>query len=429
MVSYAFQEIRKRKKKYLLNIIVIGLVVFLLISLNSLGKAYNQASKLPFEAVHSSIIIQKNGNVPENTSGTVLSCSLAAMPSTYLEKIKKMVGVTDVSSGLFLWVFDSDNFKRVLGVNWNDALGQTIETKLVAGLLPKTAAELLVEKTYANQYKIGTGNIIMISGTNFTVSGIVGTSGKDIISSDAYVSLKSAQNLAYASPNLQQTERFEKDDINIIFVNTEQTKVNEVAKRLNILLNSNTSSAGKTPIGQTIGTYNIYTPASFENQISSLFTLTNKIMLMISAVILIGAVLLIAQNMSHTINERRKEIGIMKSVGFRNKDIQQEIIAEIFIQIIIGYVVGLLVALLVIASLSTTTISINIPWGMNPYPHFLSSAPESLGTTQTYRLPISFDTSQALLSLGLVLAIGLGVSAVLIRRINKLKAMEALRYE
>ena len=65
MLDYAVNEIRKRKKSYVLNILVISLVVVLLVTLNGLGAAYKDASQLPFENIHSSITIQKSGNVSD----------------------------------------------------------------------------------------------------------------------------------------------------------------------------------------------------------------------------------------------------------------------------------------------------------------------------------------------------------------------------
>jgi hypothetical protein len=90
MIGYALKELRKRKRKYLLNIMVIVLVVVLLITLNSLGVAFKEASRLPFENIHSSIIIQRNGNVPENTSGAVTPCSLAPIKGEFIPQIGKI---------------------------------------------------------------------------------------------------------------------------------------------------------------------------------------------------------------------------------------------------------------------------------------------------------------------------------------------------
>ncbi|MDD1758713.1 MAG: ABC transporter permease, partial [Methanotrichaceae archaeon] len=237
MISgFALKEIRQRKKKYLLNIMVIALVVVLLITLNSLGIAFKEAAKLPFENIHSSIIVQRSGNVPENTSGAVTPCSLAPIRGEVIPEISKLDGVKDVSYGLFLWVFDKDSFKRVLGVNWNDSQGKIIGSEVIEGSLPKSATEALVERAYSRKYGLKPGQKINISGTDYLISGIAETSGTDIVSSDAYINLISAQSLAYNSKNLQDTEKFNTSDVNIIFVDADQTKVKDVAGNLKKLL-------------------------------------------------------------------------------------------------------------------------------------------------------------------------------------------------
>jgi putative ABC transport system permease protein len=429
MFAYALKEISKRKKKYALNMLLIALVVFMLITLNSLGTAYKEASHLPFEKIHSSIIVQRNGNVPENTEGVVTSCSLAPIQYNIIEKIKSIDGVNGVSYGLFLWVFDKDNFKRVLGVNWNDSLGAKIKANIIAGSLPQNNKEAVVDKTYAKQYKVSIGQEIVVSEESFIVSGISENSGKDVVASDIFTNLASAQNLAYNSENLQKTERFEKDGINIIFVDTEQTKVNQVSSKLNNLLNANDSGNGKTPTGKSIGSYNIYTPKSFENQISSLFSLSDKLVFLISLITIIGSVLIIVKSMSHTVMQRRKEFGIMKSIGFTSKNIQKEIMQETIIQVLTGYGLGIVLSAIAIIALAGTKISISIPWELNPYPHFLSSNPSLINTVQTYFLPIKFQPTYAIISLLIVLAIGGFAAFIITRQVNKLKAMEVLKNE
>jgi ABC-type antimicrobial peptide transport system permease subunit len=429
VIDLALKEIRKRKKKYVLNIMMIGLVVVLLITLNSLGIAFKEASKLPFENIHSSIIVQRNGNVPENISGAVTPCSLAPIRGEYIQQINGMDEVKDISYGLFLWVFDKDSFKRVLGVNWNDDRGKRIGLEIIEGSLPQSDAEALVEKAYALQHELKPDQKMNISGADFTVSGIVETSGKDIVSSDVYINLKSAQNLAYNSKNLQDTEKFNKSDINIIFVDADQTKVKEVTAELKELLISPTSNAGKTPTGQTTGGYSIYTPESFESQISSLFMLSDRLILAISLVALIGVMLIIIKSMSHTLMERRKEFGIMKAVGFASKDIQKEVAAETLLQTTMGYVTGVAMSFIAIFALAKTTVSIAIPWEMSPYPHFLTSNPNLIAPVQTYPFPIEFEAVYSVEILVAILALSLLTVLILTRHINGLNAMEVLRYE
>ena len=427
--DYAWKEISKRKKKYMLNVILIALVVVMLITLNSLGTAYKEASRLPFEKMQSSIIIQKNGNVPENTTGAVTSCSLAPIRNNLIDEIETIEGIKDISYGLSLWVFDNDNFKRVLGVNWDDSLGTKLKAGIVEGEIPQSDDEVLIEKTYAEQYNLKIEQKLEISEQEFRVSGIVKGYGKDIIASDFFMNLESAQGIAFDSKNLQETEEFNQDDINIIFVDTEQTKINAVAGKLKNLLNQESLNGGKTPTGKTIGSYNIYTPESFENQISSLFVLSDKLILFISIITIIGSVLIIMKSMSHAIIQRKKEFGIMKSIGFTKKDIQKEIGMETILQVFAGYILGIIVSFITKLLLARTKISISIPWELNPYPHFLASNPNLVDTVQTYLLPIQFQPAYAILSFVVVIIIGILTAIITTNQINKLKAMEVLKNE
>ncbi len=425
--GYAFRELSGRKKQHILNISLIAFIVALLITLNSLGMAYKDASRLPFEKIQSSIIVQKNGNVPENTSGAVTSCSLAPIRNDVVGKIGEMDGVTGVSYGLSLWVFDQDHFKRVLGVNWNDSMGAKIKANLVEGILPQSGDEVLVDETYARQYGLGVGRKTDVSGRKFRISGISRDSGNDIVASDIFMDLGSAQDLAYDSVNLQDTETFEKDDINIIFVDAEQTKIDAVARRLKSLLNSGNLDYGKTPTGNEIGTYNIYTPSSFEDDISSLFELSDRMVLLISLVVVVGSALIIIRSMSHVLLQRKKEFGIMKAVGFTDSDIRNVMTKVILFQSAAGYVIGLIVSLVAIWLLSMTRVSISIPWELDPYPHFLASNPSLVNAVQSYLLPIRFQPIYAVISFIVVMVIGLLTSFAVTHQINRLKVMEALK--
>jgi len=427
--QYALKEMRKRRSKYALNVAAIILLVVLLTTLNSLSLAYKDVAGLPFRSINSTIIIQRNGNVPENTTGVVLSCSSAPIGADYLSKVREVDGVNDVSDGLLLWVFDHDNFKRVFGVNWNDGFGRGIESQITIGSRPQTNREALVGKDYADQYGLKINQHINVSGAEFQISGIMGSSGKNVIPSDVYVALASAQTLAYNSRNLQATERFNETDVNIIFVDVDQTNLKQVSQRLNNIFSVNQPTGGNTPTGQVIGSISIYTPISFENQISAVFKLSDQLTLILSLIVPIGAILIIANSSGHTLLERRREYGIMKAVGFRNRDIQQVVFSETLLQVLIGYVAGLILSFIAIVFLARTTVSVNVPWEVGGYPHFLVPNPSLAGTVLTYLLPISFQVTYALLSGAVVVAIGLLTTMILARRINGLKAMEVLRYE
>ena len=429
MFYYALKELLKRKKLYLLNIMTIGLVTLMVITLNSLATAYREAARLPFEDIQGNIIIQRNGNVPETTSGVLLSCSLAPIPQELVSQIIKIDGVKDISAALSLWVFDPDNFKRVSGVDFHDNFGKKLTAKLIDGSIPNTDNQILVDKTYAQKYSLEVGQETTITGQHFTVAGIIGTAGNEVMASDIYLNLAAAQQMAYQSKNLQQVETFNRTDVNIIFVNVSQPDLRTVTQNIKGILTDSGINAGNTPLGKTIGSYNIYTPQSFENQISTVFRISDKLTWVISLILFIGAAIIVARNALRIILERRREFGIMKTVGFKNRDIQSEINLETFFQILTGFFAGLILSAVAVVALSHTTVSIAIPWDLTAYPHFLLSNPSEANVTQMHLLPIRLEPLYIFASFAIIMAVGLATSFLSVWQINKLKPMEVMRHE
>jgi ABC-type antimicrobial peptide transport system permease subunit len=428
MFYYAIKELLKRKKLYLLNVMTIGLVTLMVITLNSLATAYREAARLPFEDIQGNIIIQRNGNVPETVSGVLLSCSLAPIPQELISRISKIDGVKDISAALSLWVFDPDNFKRVSGVDFHDNFGKKLAAKLIDGFIPNTDNQILVEKTYAQKYSLEIGQETTISGQHFTVTGIVGTAGNEVMASDIYMNLGAAQEMAYQSKNLQQVETFNKTDVNVIFVNVSQPDLKTITQNIRGITDSSIN-IGKTPLGQTIGSYNIYTPESFENQISTVFRISDKLTWVTSLILFIGAAIIVARNALRIILERRKEFGIMKTVGFRNRDIQSEVNLETFFQIVAGFFAGLILSAIAVVALGHTTVSIAIPWELTAYPHFLLSNPSEANVTQMHFLPIRLEPLYVFVSFAIIMVVGLATSFLSVWQINKLKPMEVMRHE
>jgi putative ABC transport system permease protein len=249
-----------------------------------------------------------------------------------------------------------------------------------------------------------------------------------MIVADYYVPLKEIQDTAYKSKDIQKTERFYPDDVNVIFADVEQTRINAVAQDLSKIFNL-AAGQGLTPTGQAIGTFTITTPKSFEKQISSFFLLSEKLLLMILSTIITGAILIIIFSLNHNVIERTKEFGILRAVGYTNINIQKIIVTETFILLLIGYLIGLLASLAAIYFLSLLRVNITIPWELNPFPHFLLSDPSRADTILSYPLPVAFQLPQALVSAVISAAAGLLTIMVTLRTINKFKVMEVLRHE
>ncbi|MGA9047841.1 MAG: FtsX-like permease family protein [Dehalococcoidia bacterium] len=412
-----------------MNVIVIGLVTVMVITLSFLGAAYKEAARLPFKDIQGTIILQKNGNVPENISGVLLSCSLAPIHQDEVASINKIDDAQDISSALSLWVFDPDHFKRVLGVNWQDSYGASLAARVIEGAIPATDQQILVDKTYAGKNSLSVGSNVVVAGSQFTVSGIIGMAGNEIVAADVYLNLAVAQRMAYQSQNLQSVEKVDKNDVNVIFINAGQQDLTLVTQKIKQTLNNRNDNAGQTPLGQTIGTFNIYTPDTFENQISTVLKLSDQLTGVISLVLFIGACLIIARNALRMVMERRKEFGILKSVGYTGSDIQKLIGIETVLQFLVGFVGGLLLTAVAVFILSKTTVSIAIPWELSAYPHFLLANPEDANVVQTHLLPIRFELLPVLVTFLGVLIVGLMTAFFTTWQINKLKPMEILKYE
>jgi ABC-type antimicrobial peptide transport system permease subunit len=189
------------------------------------------------------------------------------------------------------------------------------------------------------------------------------------------------------------------------------------------------TNSGKTPLGETIGSYNIYTPESFADQISTVFRLSDKLTWLISIILFIGAAVIVVRNALRVILERRREFGIMKTVGFKNKDIQGEVTLETFIQILTGFFAGLALSVIAIVALSHTTVSIAIPWELTAYPHFLLTNPNDANVTQTHLLPIKLAPLQVFISFMVIMVVALATSFLSVWQINRLKPMEVMRHE
>jgi ABC-type antimicrobial peptide transport system permease subunit len=401
----------------------------MVITLSCLGVAYKEAARLPFKDIQGTIIVQKNGNVPENVSGVLLSCSLAPIHQDAVTAISKIEGAQDISSALSLWVFDTDHFKRVVGVNWQDSYGKSLSSRVIEGAVPGTDQEILVDKTYAGKNGLRVGSSVAITGNQFTVSGVIGMAGNEIVAGDVYLNLAVAQDMAYQSKNLQAIERVDKTDVNLVFVNAGQQDLTLVTQKIMQNLNVQDINAGQTPLGQTIGNYNIYTPDTFEDQISTALRLSDKLTWIISLVLFIGACLIIIRNTLRMVLERRKEFGVLKTVGYTGRDIQKLIGMETILQLLAGFIAGLLLTGIAVFILSKTTVSIAIPWELSAYPHFLLANPDDANVVQTHFLPIRFELLPVLATFLGVLIVGIVTALVITWQINKLKPMEILKYE
>ena len=131
--------------------------------------------------------------------------------------------------------------------------------------------------------------------------------------------------------------------------------------------------------------------------------------------------------MAGNITERAREIGVLKAVGWINRNVVTQLLAESVTECLLAGILGLLIALVVAYGLSFLKVNIPIPWEMSPRPHFLPGGGDQL--FKTLRLPVQVPWTLAAFAILLSVMIG-GLTGVLLgRNISKIKPSEVLRHE
>ena len=89
-----------------------------------------------------------------------------------------------------------------------------------------------------------------------------------------------------------------------------------------------------------------------------------------SLIALGGAVFLIIKAMLSNLVERSREIGILKAVGWTEKDVQKQLMGEVFLQSLAGGVFGIMMGYFFSYLLGFLSIPVATSWELNLLPAF-----------------------------------------------------------
>ncbi len=161
--------------------------------------------------------------------------------------------------------------------------------------------------------------------------------------------------------------------------------------------------------------------------LGSLFALSDKFTMAASLIAIIVAVLIAFKTMAGNIAERAREIGVLKAVGWTNRNVVTQLLAESVVQCFLAGILGLIIAFIVSVGLGFIQVKIPIPWEMSPTPHFLPGGGDQI--FKTLRLPVHISWSLATFAILLSVVIGGLTGGLLGRSISKIKPSEVLRHE
>jgi putative ABC transport system permease protein len=407
--SYVLKELRHHHNRTLVNILGIGIGIALFVSINAVSTAYQKAVSLPFKNLGADIVVQRpekravdSGQPPASMRGIRLPFSNQLLSSQDLEKLKAIEGIDSMASSLLLWEFDKGGFRTIMGVDLaQPSLGPVkVKDWLKEGRFPQKEGEAVVEKHYAKFHHTQIGGTVEINGRPFSVVGLLEIKeGSQIASSNIYLPLQDAQSLHDGQSN----------GVNIIYLRLKTPSL---------------LSQVKTGIARQLNGVSVASSDSSLELMGGVSKISDQFSFIASIIALGGAVFLIVKAMLSNLVERSREIGILKAVGWTERDVQKQLMGEVFLQSLAGGIFGILMGYFFSYLLGFLSIPVSTPWELNLLPAF---AKDTTAAAQTVRLPVSISAGLTAVSLALSLVAGGMASYVMGKRTARMKPAEILR--
>jgi putative ABC transport system permease protein len=414
--SYLVSELTRRPYRTLSAVLTIAIGIALFVSLQAYAGGYRTAARAPLAEVGADITAQRQGDVPEGFEGIVYPHSVAPIHRDEIDAIAAIPGVEGVAESLFFWSFEEDSFVAGLGFDPAVDFGPgRLKAGLVDGRFPQPNDHdvALADASYAAQNGLQLDDVVTIAGQPFTIVGLIDTARVgQVANANLYLPLADVQAMAAVAPNVLAVHDMRSDDANLLFLKAEQTQAEDVVAAATMIL-------GEKAL--------ISSAESFGEQLGALFDLIDRFGVIVGLVAFLFAVAILLRAIAAGVWERRREIGMMRAVGWRRRDISRQLLAETLLITLLGGLAGLVLAWMVTLLLSLTAITVPVPWELSPSPHFLPGGANEVAVVVP--LAAQITPMLALASLGLSLAAAALVGLWLPRRIANIKPAEVLRSE
>ena len=375
------------------------MAVLAAVLLTALATSYGRAVHAPVETVGADMVVQITGDIPPKLEGLVFPHPNALIPANAVENIRGMDGVLSVTRAVYLWELAPDHYQSVLGIEDGEAGLQSLSERLVEGRPLKTGdSAVLIDSDFAAKRSLKVGTVLDVGGTEFPVVGIVDAArGGKVVRADVYMPIAPAQRLATAAPQVRALYPFGPDDANLLLVKVDRQSLEGVVQKVNALL-------GKKGI--------VSSELSFREALSGVLFLSQRMGLIVAAVIALFAAAFVLRATASAVTERRRELAVLQAIGWPWQRIRQEVLIENGVLALAGVLLGVVVAVLLTFVLGSVSVTIDLPWDLSSTPHFIPEA--TLDRTQTITVPIAIPwLAAAVAGIG-GLVVALAVAAMLV---------------
>jgi len=406
---YVWNELRHHRHRTLVNILGIGIGIALFVSINAVSTAYQDAVSLPFKNLGADLVVQRpekravnSGQAPASMRGIRLPFSNQILPARDLENLKSITGIDSVATSLLLWEFHQGGFRTIMGVDMaQPSLGPVkVKEWLKEGRFPENSGEVVLEKHYAKFRQARLGSPFTIGDRSFKIVGLLEIrEGSQIASANIYMPLADAQTL------LEEDTK----GVNIVYLH---------------LQNPSLLGQVKAQISKELNGVSVTSSDSFLELMGGVSKISDQFSLLVSLAALGGAIFLIIKTMLANLVARSSEIGILKAVGWREKDVQKQLMGEVLLQSLLGGILGVIAGYGISYLLGFLSIPVSTPWEVNLMPAFARDSEAALAIV---RLPVSVSAGLTTASLALALLAGGLASYFMGRRTSRMKPADILR--
>lgn len=352
MVSYSLRNLRHQKVRTWLTIVGIVVGVAAVIVLVGLADGLRSSVSSQLSAFGPKTIIISPVSLGGGIGGGPASLrpTLGKLFERDAEKIERIEGVhlatKVITASLDMKFRDQRITASVLGVE-PEGYTETTSIKIGEGrfLQPGDRRVAVVgygiAKDTFRKEEIRTNSIIELAGRQYRVVGVLQKSGTSFGPSDSSVFVSYEDGRELAGDALAEREI---SGIRVIV--DEGSDTEEVAGRIESAL----ASMHKVPLDDK--DFTLITPKFIEEQVNSILGTLTLFLGAVSGIALVVGGVGISNTMFVSVMERTKEIGVLKSVGAQNWQIERLFLVEAAMIGLVGGVIGVIFGIMVVLLLS-----------------------------------------------------------------------------
>lgn len=390
---YLIKELIRRKGRTTTNLLAVAVLVSIFVILTSVMNAFSEAVYLPFKTMSIDMIIQKADSQASATATSAIRLPFgkSVFYQKEIDAIATLEPVKHISKSLVLWCFDKGKFISIEGLEPDSYMSKIYSSWITSGHFLNTYEEnkAVVEKHFAKFYGLKLGDNLKLSNKTFEITGIIASEGESQVSAtNVYINLTSAQNLSGINGYSQ------------VYVKLDNISSEDIIR-------SEIGSIDRNAI--------IVSASSIATSLSNVVRIYHQFYLLVLAITAIILAVILFQVNTNSLMERRKDIGVLQSIGWTKANISRQLISEVFVQTISGFILGIIVSLLTMTAIGSISVQANTVQGLD---NSLSSltAPLTISGFAVWQFFV------------LTLVVSVAVSSFLVRKLAGMKPMANLKY-